>query len=387
MSNSEQALPLAGVKVVEFSTMITASLAAMMFAQQGAEVIKVEPSGIGDPMRRLGTRKNQISGLFHNCNKGKRSIVMDLKSPDEVALARKLCLDADIIIHNFRPGVMSRLGLDSESLMKEKPSLIYCAITGFGRQGPMSKRPAYDHVMQAMAGFMTTQGAPDGVTYVRTLLCDKITSYTAAQAVTAALYKRERTGEGSRLDISMLSSCIAFLWPDGAMHLTLMDEDDVTHAPGISRNYGLPMRTSDGAIAYAALRSEDWYAIFDMVGKPEFRDDPKYRDTKGRSENMLELTQIISTAASHMTTDEVMKALTEHDVPAAPCLSMEQMHEDEQIVAIGALTEEEHPVMGKVRSPKAPAWFNGAQLPDPRPCPALDEHGEDIRAEIAAMGS
>ena len=173
---TEATQPLAGIKVVEFSTMITASLATMMFAQQGADVIKVEPPGIGDPMRWLGSQKAGISGLFHNCNQAKRSITLDLKSAEDLAHARQLCLQADVVIHNYRPGVMDRLGLGSDALRQEKPKLIYCAITGFGHEGPLADRPAYDHVMQAMSGFMTLQGHPAGFAYVKTLICDKLTA-------------------------------------------------------------------------------------------------------------------------------------------------------------------------------------------------------------------
>jgi crotonobetainyl-CoA:carnitine CoA-transferase CaiB-like acyl-CoA transferase len=254
---TETTQPLAGIRVVEFSTMITASLATMIFAQQGADVIKVEPPGIGDPMRWLGSQKAGISGLFHNCNQAKRSITLDLKSAEDLAHARQLCLQADVVIHNYRPGVMDRLGLGSESLREEKPGLIYCAITGFGHEGPLSDRPAYDHVMQAMAGFMTLQGHPEGFAYVKTLICDKITAYTAAQAITAALFARERTGRGQHIDLSMLESCIAFLWPDGGMHLTLHGED-VAHGAPFADYYQLPLRSTDGAIAYAAMTDTHW---------------------------------------------------------------------------------------------------------------------------------
>ncbi len=267
--------PLAGIKVVEFSTMITASLATMMFAQQGADVIKAEPPGIGDPMRWLGSQKAGISGLFNNCNRAKQSITLDLKSEEGMAAAKKLCFDADIVIHNYRPGVMDRLGLGSEQLRSELPELIYCAITGFGHEGPMANRPAYDHVVQAMAGFMTLQGHPDGFAYVKTLICDKVTAYTAAQAITAALFARERIGEGQHIDLSMLESCIAFLWPDGGMHVTLLDED-VAHGAPFADYYQYPVRTIDGAVAFAAMTDEHWDVVFDVLKRPDLKSVEKY---------------------------------------------------------------------------------------------------------------
>jgi len=381
MPQDAQDLPLAGVKVVEFSTMITASLAAMMLGQQGAEIIKVEPPGIGDPMRRLGSRIDDISGLFYNCNRAKRSIMLDLKNADDQAAARKLCLDADIVLHNYRPGVMSRLGLDSAGLLKEKPSLIYCAITGFGREGPMAKRPAYDHVMQAMAGFMAAQGAPDGVTYIKTLLCDKITSYTATQSILAALFARERSGKGRRIDISMLASCIAFLWPDGGMHLALRG-DNVTHMPPMSENYGTPLKTSDGAIAYAAMLEKHWHVIFDLIGQPELKTDARFIDTRARAQNMNELTTLIAAATANMTMQQVMTGLTEGDVPAAPCLSMDQLRANEQIMAIAAFEDYEDSHLGPVQAANAPMAYDGVKVLTDNHCPQLGENSDEIRAEF-----
>ena len=369
--------PLAGIKVVEFSTMITASLATMMFAQQGADVIKVEPPGIGDPMRWLGSQKAGISGLFNNCNRAKRSVTLDLKTNEGLEAARKLCLDADVVIHNYRPGVMDRLGLGSEVLRSEKPELIYCAITGFGHEGPMSGRPAYDHVMQAMAGFMTLQGSPDGFAYVKTLICDKVTAYTAAQAITAALFARERMGEGQHIDLSMLESCMAFLWPDGGMHLTLLDDDATQGAP-FSDYYQLPLRSTDGAIAYAAMSDEHWAAVFDMVGRPDLKEEEKYKGLANRSVHMAELARIVSNEKTNLSSAEMVAILTEHDVPAAACISLDELPDHEQILALSAFEYEDHPVLGKLRNIAAPARFAGSKLRPSGNVPALGQHNDEI---------
>lgn len=380
---TEATQPLAGIRVVEFSTMITASLATMMFAQQGADVIKVEPPGIGDPMRWLGSQKAGISGLFHNCNQAKRSITLDLKSAEDLAHARQLCLSADVVIHNYRPGVMDRLGLGSEALRQEKPELIYCAITGFGHEGPLSDRPAYDHVMQAMAGFMTLQGHPESFAYVKTLICDKITAYTAAQAITAALFARERSGSGQHIDLSMLESCIAFLWPDGGMHLTLKD-DDVTHGAPFADYYQLPLRTTDGAIAYAAMTDDHWAAIFDIVGRPDLKSEEKYQGMANRSIHMAELASIIAAEKPDMTSAEMVAGLAKHDVPAAACLSLEDLPANQQVLAMNIFEQADHPLLGPVQHVTPPARFGGSKLAPSVPSPALGEHSEAILAELAA---
>ncbi|NCO48168.1 MAG: CoA transferase [Sphingomonadales bacterium] len=381
---TETTQPLAGIRVVEFSTMITASLATMMFAQQGADVIKVEPPGIGDPMRWLGSQKAGISGLFHNCNQAKRSITLDLKSPDDVASARQLCLQADVVIHNYRPGVMDRLGLGSATLRQEKPELIYCAITGFGHEGPLSNRPAYDHVMQAMSGLMTLQGHPAGFAYVKTLICDKLTAYTAAQAITASLFARERTGKGQHIDLSMLESCIAFLWPDGGMHLTLQGED-VAHGAPFADYYQLPLRSTNGAIAYAAMTDAHWDAVFDIVGRADLKTEEKYKGMANRSIHMAELASIIAGEKPNLTSAEMVAGLAVHDVPAAACLSLEDLPANQQALAMGIFEQTDHPLLGPVQHVTAPARFGGTKLAPVGPSPALGEHSADIWAELAAQ--
>ncbi|MFT5329695.1 MAG: crotonobetainyl-CoA:carnitine CoA-transferase CaiB-like acyl-CoA transferase [Parasphingorhabdus sp.] len=381
---TETTQPLTGIKVVEFSTMITASLATMMFAQQGADVIKVEPPGIGDPMRWLGSQKAGISGLFHNCNQAKRSITLDLKSAEDLAHARQLCLQADVVIHNYRPGVMDRLGLGSDALRQEKPKLIYCAITGFGHEGPLADRPAYDHVMQAMSGFMTLQGHPAGFAYVKTLICDKLTAYTAAQAITAALFARERTGRGQHIDLSMLESCIAFLWPDGGMHLTLQGED-VAHGAPFADYYQLPLRSTDGAIAYAAMTDAHWDAVFDMVGRADLKTEEKFKGMANRSVHMAELAAIIAGEKPNLSSAEMVAGLAAQDVPAAPCLSLEDLPTNQQVLAMGIFEQSDHPLLGPVRHVTPPARFGGSKLAPTGPSPALGEHNADILAELATL--
>jgi len=377
--------PLTGIKVVEFSTMITASLATMMFAQQGADVIKVEPPGIGDPMRWLGSQKAGISGLFNNCNRSKRSIALDLKSAADVSVAKQLCADADIVIHNYRAGVMDRLGLGSETLRRANPRLIYCAITGFGLEGPMAQNPAYDHVMQAMSGLMALQGsgtktnpekddgdasdtaaAPQNFAYMKTLLCDKITAYTAAQGITAALYAREKRGEGQHIDLSMLHSCLAFLWPDGMMHLTLLDDDVVQGVP-FSDYYQMPLRTADGAVAFAAMSDENWAHIFDIIGKPELKKVERYQGIGNRSIHIAELSQRVTADPLPMTNAQLCDAMTAKDIPNAPCIPLNKLKNNEQVVAIEAVEVQQHPILGEVHNAAAPIKFGGQPLPASQP--------------------
>ena len=242
--------PLEGVTVLEFSTMITASFAAMMMAEQGARVIKVEPVEAGDPMRYIGTSKGGMSGLFANCNRGKESVRLNLKDERAQEVARQLAAKADVVIHNYRPGVMDKLGLGSEALREADPKLIYMAISGFGATGPMSAAPAYDPVIQAHTGMAASQGT-QGHAFIRNLMCDKITAYTACQAVTSALFQREKTGEGQHVDLSMLDAGLFFLFPDAYMNHTLLD-DDAEAQPLLADVMYQLTETKDGAITMSA---------------------------------------------------------------------------------------------------------------------------------------
>ena len=175
--------------------MITAALASMMLAEQGARVIKVEPSDSGDPMRYIGARKGDISSLFAGCNRGKESIKIDLKTEAGQAVIRDMASQVDVVIHNFRPGTMESLNLGCDALRTINPRLIYMAISGFGTEGPLRRAPAYDPIIQAHSGMAATQGGDNSPAFIRSLLCDKITAYTACQAVTSALFARERSGD------------------------------------------------------------------------------------------------------------------------------------------------------------------------------------------------
>lgn len=238
--------PLDGIRILEFSTMITASFAAMMLAEQGAEVIKVEPLDAGDPMRYIGSSKGGVSALFASCNRGKRSLRVDLKTDRGRAVIEKLADQCDIVLTNYRPGVMDGLGLGSENLRARNTRLIYGAVSGFGTDGPQRDAPAYDPIIQAQTGMAAVQGEGRGSPeFIRTLMCDKITAYTICQAVTTALYVRERTGKGQHIDLSMMDAGLYFLFPDGFMHHTLLD-DDVTHLPPLNSILYDVTETADG---------------------------------------------------------------------------------------------------------------------------------------------
>ena len=374
--------PLEGIKVLEFSTMITASFAAMMLAEQGASVIKVEPLELGDPMRFLGTNKGGISALFANCNRGKRSVKLDLKTDDGKDVVKALAQGADVVLCNFRPGVMDELGLGSDTLRGLNPRLIYAGVSGFGTEGPDRSTPAYDPVIQAQAGFAAVQGqGQDGPQFVRNLTCDKVTAYTACQAVTAALFHRERTGEGQHIDLSMMDAGLYFLFPDGFMHQTLLD-DDVDHVPPLSEILYDRTVTKDGGITVSAANQQQQVGLLSAVDQLHLFADERFNSMDKLIENIGALRAILAEKCAEFETDELLARLKENDVPAAKCLDYDEVLAHPQYAANGSLDEAEHSLMGRMRRVKPPAQFAGERLEPAAQAPAHGEHTQDVLEEL-----
>ena len=367
--------PLEGIKIIEISTIITASLSAMMLADQGAEVVKIEQTGFGDPLRYLGTQKGGISAIFANVNRGKSSIELDLKKETDLNFAKKLISEADVLLNNFRPGVMESLGISREECKKLNEDLIYVSITGFGKKGSFSSNPAYDHVVQAMSGATAIQSDLEKPQYMKTLLCDKITAYTATQSICSALFKRERTGEASSIDLSMLDASMFFLWPDGMMNNTLLD-DDVQNLPPLTASYNM-YECKNGSISIAAMLDKHWHGIFKAVDKPELIDDERYSSAAERSKNFMQLLELVSLFKNY-TVDEMFNRLTENDVPCSKNLTLEQAITNQQVEDNDLVTEQNTETQGMVRMIRYPALFDEKKLINNKPAPKLGEDNKKL---------
>ena len=367
--------PLDGIKVIEISTIITASLSAMMLADQGAEVIKIEQTGFGDPLRYLGTQKGGVSAIFANVNRGKSSLELDLKKDADLNSAKKLICEADVLINNFRPGVMEALGLSKAECKKINKNLIYVAITGFGKEGPFSSSPAYDHVVQAMSGATAIQSDGDKPQYMKTLLCDKITAYTATQSICSALYKREKTGEASSIDLSMLDSSMFFLWPDGMMNHTLLDNDVEILAP-LTAAYNM-YECKDGSISIAAMLDKHWHGIFKAIDKPELIDDQRFSSAAERSKNFIELLELVSLFKNY-TVEEMFERLSDNDVPCSTNLSLEQAITNQQVEDNYLVKEKITETQGKLRMIRYPAIFDEEKFINDKPAPKLGEDNKKL---------
>ena len=367
--------PLEGIKIIEISTIITASLSAMMLADQGAEVVKIEQTGFGDPLRYLGTQKGGISAIFANVNRGKSSVELDLKKETDLNFAKKLISEADVLLNNFRPGVMESLGISREECKKLNEDLIYVSITGFGKKGSFSSNPAYDHVVQAMSGATAIQSDLEKPQYMKTLLCDKITAYTATQSICSALFKRERTGEASSIDLSMLDASMFFLWPDGMMNNTLLD-DDVQNLPPLTASYNM-YECKNGSISIAAMLDKHWHGIFKAVDKPELIDDERYSSAAERSKNFMQLLELVSLFKNY-TVDEMFNRLTENDVPCSKNLTLEQAITNQQVKDNELVTEQNTEAQGMVRMIRYPALFDEEKFINNKPAPKLGEDNKKL---------
>jgi crotonobetainyl-CoA:carnitine CoA-transferase CaiB-like acyl-CoA transferase len=373
--------PLEGVTVLEFSTMITASFAAMMMAEQGARVIKVEPLEMGDPMRYIGTSKGGISALFANCNRGKESIRVNLKDESGQDLVHQLAADADVIVHNFRPGVMDKLNIGSEALRSLNPRLVYVAISGFGKDGPLGNAPAYDPIIQAHAGLTASQGT-DAPVFVRNLMCDKITAYTAIQAITAALFVREKTGDGQHIDLAMLDAGLFFIFPDGFMNHTLLD-DDIEVQPRLADLIYELTSTSDGVITMSAATDQQRAGVLLALDRQDLLEDDRFNSLEKLLVNMDAYREELAESFLRFSTDEILSRLRDQHVPAAECYGYEDVLSQPQIVSNNTVEVQEHPIMGSMRIVKSPAKFAGKRLESASHSPS---HGQHTKSVLSGLG-
>lgn len=378
--------PLSGYRILELATTLSGPIGAMLLADQGADVIKLESPG-GDQLRNAGGSRKGVAGLatmFLNANRNKRSIVVDLKSDEGRDTARSLAAASDVVIQNFRPGVVERLGLSYDDLRKLRPDLIYVSIDGVGEVGPDRNRRVYDTVVQALSGFAAAQadritGAPGTV---QNAVVDKATSMTVWQAVTAALLHRERTGEGQHVRISMLSVALSFLWPETMSGSTLIG-DDVRKGGSMSAvQYVFP--TQDGHVMVGFVGDEEFAAVARVVERPEWIDDPRFSGVGPRFANAEELNALLAERLTTRSSDDWLDRLREADAVFAPVNSPDTVHLDPQVVAIGAIEEHDHPVAGRIRQPAHPIRFGASPAAYQRHAPALGEHTDEILAELAA---
>jgi crotonobetainyl-CoA:carnitine CoA-transferase CaiB-like acyl-CoA transferase len=353
----------------------------MILADQGADVIKVEPPGSGDFTRSAGNRAGGLSAAFLNNNRNKRSIVVDLRRPEGVEVVKRLARTMDVMVQNFRPGVVERLGVGEQAIRAVAPNIVYVSICGFGETGPFAGKPVYDPLIQALSGLASVQGGSDKERprLVRTILPDKLTGITASQAITAALLARERTGQGQHVRLSMLEAIVAFLWSSDMGAQTFVGKD--VSAQRAASFIDLIYATEDGFMSVAVMTNAQWSALANAVGRPEWLEDERFQTPALRDLNIDARLELIQSELRGRTTAEWMEILDAAGVPAAPVLTRSEMISHPQIEAVGIHYENDHPVAGRLRQARNAARFSATTPEHRRGAPALGEHTDEVLAE------
>ncbi len=375
--------PLAGIRVLDFTRVLAGPSASLALADMGAEVIKVEPPGTGDETRTFPPFRDGESHYFVAINRGKKSIVIDLKSEEGVQLARDLAAKCDIVLENYRPGVMDRLGLGYEALSAINPRLIYCAISGFGMTGPMKDRPSFDITLQALSGALSVNGDPDGLpTKLGIPLGDLAGGINGPIGILSALYERERTGRGSLIDVSLMDGLIGML--GYIAQLAFFTGEDPKRQGSQHPNlvpYGI-FPASDGSIVIACLTNSFWSRICNALDMPEYTDDPRFDTLEKRRDLRDDVNTLVSERTSQRTVAELSALFEEYQVAHAPILGVTEALSQPQAVARNMVVEAEHEKLGAIPIVNRPIRFPGAEQPIPQAPPVLGQHSDAILRDI-----
>ncbi|MEU3708534.1 CaiB/BaiF CoA transferase family protein [Streptomyces catenulae] len=384
---------LRGLRVLDLSRVLAGPYCTALLADLGADVVKVEPPA-GDDARHLGPFREGESVYFAQLNRGKRSIALDLKNPDDHALLLRLAARADVFVENFRPGVTQRLGIDHAALAAVNPRLVYASISGFGQSGPMREHPAYDLIVQAMSGLMAGTGTPDGPpTRVGESVGDLLAGLFTSWAVGTALYDRERSGRGRHIDVAMLDSLVSLQVTAWSL---LTATGGLPGRVGNRHPVSAPFdtyRTADGLVAIAVASDAVFARFATLVGRPELPCDPRFGDDTARSRHVEQVREITEEWSTGVTTEQALELARAAGVPAAPIWELTDAVRSDQIRRRGLIGEFDHPVLGRTPFLRQPAHFGdaapdpdaAAQAPAPTaPSPALGEHAEEVVAEWLA---
>ena len=374
--------PLSGFRVLDLTTMVSGPMATLLLGDQGADVIKVEAPSGGDLTRHLGPQRGGMTAIFVTLNRNKRSLVVDLKSDDGKDLLKQLVAECDVFVQNFRPGAAERMGLGEAALRAVRPDLVYVSISGFGAQGPYAKKRVYDPIIQGLSGLASIQADRDTgrPKMVRLIVPDKLTAMTAAQAITAALLARERTGQGQHVRLSMLDAMVSFLWPEGMTAHTLVGEGQTNTRRGSLAD--LIYETADGYITVSTMSDAEWAGLARATGHPEWISDPRYDTAAKRMVNFAERLEMVGSVLVEKTSREWLELMDSEDVPCAPINSREDLLTDPQIAANELIVETEHPEAGPVRQTRPAALFDKTPTALRAPAPAFGAQSFEVLREV-----
>lgn len=370
---------LSGFRIIDVTQVISGPLATRILADQGADVIKVEPP-IGDILRHMGGVPG-LSPTFTTTNRSKRSIVLDLKTDAGLDAIKRMIKDADVFVQNSRPGAIEAMGLSEAELRAINPRLIYVSISGFGEEGPFKNKRVYDPLIQAMSTLAEIQGGPDDrPRLMRVIIPDKVTALTAAQNITAALLARERTGVGQHVRLNMLDAVLSFVWPEGMAYHTFVEEGYPKPKQVARRD--LIYESEDGYVVVSTVAHREWQAFCRAAKRLEWLEDPRFKDTAGLVKNAKERLDMMAEVIKTETSEHWLDVLDKADVPCAPVLSRDEVHLHPQVVANQIVVELDHPVVGKVRQTRPAERMDGTPSEISRPAPTLGQHTDEVLQEI-----
>ena len=378
--------PLEGVRIIDLTSMVSGPMGAMMLADQGAEVIKVEPIA-GEQLRHMAAPHNGVNPVFYSCNRGKKSLAIDLKSKEGKQILIKLIKDSDVLMQNFRPGTTDRMGFGYEDMKKINPNLVYLSISGFGDKGPYAQSRVYDPVIQALSGATDIQADRNTGTpkMFRVVIADKVTSLTAAQAISSALYAREKTAKGQHIKLSMLDSVIAFFWPEGMSGLVFKENEfDVRKLQG---SQDLIYEAKDRYITAGAVSDAEWTGMCNALNMQQLINDERFATSAARVINAEERKKITGQEIKKWQSDDILSRFQEEGVPSAPLLDRMELMNHEQIIKNQTILRQEYEGFGEVRQARPAAHFEDTPSEISRPAPKLGEHGEEILNSIGISES
>ncbi|NIP14586.1 MAG: CoA transferase [Pseudomonadales bacterium] len=373
--------PLTGVRVLDLTSMISGPVATMLLGDQGADVIKVEPL-TGDLVRYMGPNRDGLTSGFISSNRNKRSIAVDLKQEAGMDVVKRLVATSDVFVQNFRPGAIERMGLGEDVVREIRPDIVYVSISGFGESGPYAHKRVYDPVIQALSGLAAIQrdretGRPK---MVRTIIPDKTTALTAAQAITAALFARERNGQGQHVKLAMLDTMVAYLWPEGMSGFTFIGKEVKAARAQFAQD--LIFATTDGFITAGAVSDAEWQGMCRALEREEWIDDERFNTPNGRIINVQERLRLTAEVLATRSSAEWLGRLDAEGVPCAPVLDRHEVFEHEQVRINEMVDELEHPVAGRIRQPRPAARFDRTPAGIHRHAPLLGEHTDELLREV-----
>jgi CoA:oxalate CoA-transferase len=375
--------PLENVKVLDLTRVLAGPYASMMMADFGADIIKIEAPKTGDDSRAFGPFVGKESAYFMSLNRGKRSMTLNLKEPEACNIFREMVTKADIVLENYRPGTMEKFGLGYEELKKLNPKIIYTACSGFGHTGPYSSKPAYDVIVQGMGGIMSITGQENGEpTRVGASVGDLTAGLFAVIGTLTALYHREVTGIGQKVDVAMLDCQVAILENAISRYLTsgIVPGPIGNRHPSITPFEGF--KAKDGYVIIAVGNDRLWAKFCELIGRQDLTKDERFISNSKRTENQKALKVILDTVFPAKTVDEWLAAIDEAGIPCGPINTIDRVLKDPQVLARDMIVEIEHPIAGKFKMPGVPIKLSETPGAVEKPAPLLGQHTEEILQEM-----